>query len=75
MVLMTNNKENIMKMSVNIRGKLLELDCRVITQLEDASIAWTCKPGEFFIKIISPEKYENQVWHSHVIIDTTTKIT
>lgn len=44
----------------------IDVEFRKLTLIEDASMAWTLKPGEYFVVITSEGKYKNQIWHSHM---------
>lgn len=41
---------------------ILEVEVRPVTQLEDASIAWTLKTGEAMYHVLRPKSLEGERW-------------
>ena len=53
-------------MHININGEQVDVEFRKLTLIEDPSMLWTLKPGEYFVVITSPGKFKNKIWHSHM---------
>jgi hypothetical protein len=45
------------------KGKtvIMEVECKVITPMEDPSVLWALKPGEYRARILAPECFHQRV--------------